>query len=254
MNRREPARGAGLARPSNAAQDARMRNTLARFACGLLLAAALPVAADVTIYRCTDARGHLTLRDTPCAKGERQETREMLRPRDGAPAATAAPVQPRAADNAAPATRVMVLRAPQPLYECVTPDGDHYTSDTPEGRPRWVPLWTLGYPVSMAPGPYPYPSQRAGADLAITGGNVSIHAGGTVLVPPPAYPAYPAMAGTWIRDTCHALPPQEVCARLLDRRDEIRRRFFNAQPTERDVLRVEERGVNARLDNDCGSY
>jgi hypothetical protein len=227
-----------------------MRNALARLACGLLLAAALPAAAaDVTIYRCTDARGHLTLRDTPCAKGERQETREMLRPRDGAPAATPAPapVQPRTADNAAP-TRVLVLRAPQPLYECVTPDGDHYTSDTPEGRPRWVPLWTLGYPMSMAP------YQRAGADLAITGGNVSIHAGGTVLVPPPVYPAYPAAAGTWIRDTCHALPQQEVCARLLDRRDEIRRRFFNAQPSERDGLRVEERGINARLDNDCGSY
>jgi hypothetical protein len=249
MNRREPARDAGLAQSSNAAQDARMRNALARFTYCLLLTAALPAAAaDVTIYRCTDARGHLTLRDTPCAKGERQETREMLRPRDGAPAATAAPVQPRATDNAAPATRVMVLRAPQPLYDCVTPDGDHYTSDTPEGRPRWVPLWTLGYPVSMAP------YQRAGADLAITGGNVSIRAGSTVLVPPPAYPIYPAMAGTWIRDTCHALPPQEVCARLLDRRDEIRRRFFNAQPSERDGLRVEERGINARLDNDCGSY
>jgi hypothetical protein len=231
-----------------------MRNALARLACGLLLAATLPATAgDVTIYRCTDARGHLTLRDTPCTKGERQETREMLRPKDGAPAvaATPAPVQPRNADNAAP-PRMLVLRAPQPLYECVTPDGDHYTSDTPEGRPRWVPLWTLGYPVPMAP--YPYPSRRTGTDLAITGGNVSIHAGSTVLVPPPAYPAYPATAGTWIRDACHALPQQEVCARLHDRRDEIRRRFFNAQPSERDVLRVEERGINARLDNDCGGH
>jgi hypothetical protein len=25
-------------------------------------------------------------------------------------------------------------------------------------------------------------------------------------------------------------------------------------PSERDVLRVEERGVNARLDNDCGGH
>jgi hypothetical protein len=76
-----------------------------------------------------------------------------------------------------------------------------------------------------------------------------------VLVPPPVYPvypAYPAMAGTWIRDACHGLPQQEVCARLRDRRDEIRRRFFNAQPSERDLLRNEERGIDARLGDDCG--
>jgi hypothetical protein len=227
-----------------------MRNAFVQLAFGLLLATALPAAAgDVTIYRCTDARGHLTLRDTPCASGERQETREMLRPKDGAPLVAPVPAAaPSRNPGNAASTRVMVLRTPQPLYECVTPDGDRYTSDTPEGHPRWVPLWTLGYPLPLAP----YP--RAGADLAITGGNVSIHAGSTVLVPPPVYPAYPAAAGTWIRDTCHALPQQEVCARLLDRRDEIRRRFFNAQPTERDVLRVEERGINARLGNDCGSY
>ena len=60
--------------------------------------------------------------------------------------------------------------------------------------------------------------------------------------------------GTWIRDTCHELPPAEVCARLRDRRAEIERRFFNAQPSERDTLRVEERGVDARLDEDCGGH
>ena len=228
-----------------------MHDVLIRLAWGMLLATALSAsAADVTIYRCTDAHGHLTLRDTPCAKGERQETREMLRPRDGAPAAAPEPARPGTAEGPAPApARVMVLRPPQPLYECVTPDGDRYTSDTPEGRPRWVPLWTLGYPLPVAP------YQRAGADLAITGGNVSIHAGSTVLVPPPVYPvypAYPAMAGTWIRDACHGLPQQEVCARLRDRRDEIRRRFFNAQPSERDLLRNEERGIDARLGSDCG--
>ena len=37
-------------------------------------------AEEVTIYRCTDAGGHLTVRDTPCASGEKQQTRNMLRP------------------------------------------------------------------------------------------------------------------------------------------------------------------------------
>jgi hypothetical protein len=58
--------------------------------------------------------------------------------------------------------------------------------------------------------------------------------------------------GTWIRDECAMLPPRETCSRLRDRRSEIRTRFFNAQEKERDTLRVEERGINARLDNDCG--
>ena len=60
--------------------------------------------------------------------------------------------------------------------------------------------------------------------------------------------------GSWIRDDCAMLPPPEACARLRDRRDQIRTRFFNAMPSERDVLRVEERSINARLDNDCGGH
>ena len=58
--------------------------------------------------------------------------------------------------------------------------------------------------------------------------------------------------GTWIRDQCAMLPPRETCNRLRDRRDAIRTRFFNAQEKERDALRIEERGINNRLDNDCG--
>ena len=59
------------------------------------------------------------------------------------------------------------------------------------------------------------------------------------------------MPGTWVRDSCHPLPQAEVCARLADRREAIRKRFFNAQERERDTLRVEERGINARLAADC---
>jgi hypothetical protein len=55
-----------------------------------------------------------------------------------------------------------------------------------------------------------------------------------------------------VRDDCHALPQGEVCARLVDRRDALRTRFFNAQQRERDTLRVEERGLDARLAQDCG--
>ncbi|MUV13320.1 DUF4124 domain-containing protein [Noviluteimonas gilva] len=187
-------------------------------------------AQDVTIYRCVDAKGHLTLRDTPCAKDQKQEARTMTRPQDAPrkstrPAATEAPPTRDVADTQV-ASRETYLAPPRPLYECITPDGMAYTSDTSDGNPRWVPLWTLGYP-----------------SRGLIGSNFS----GPTFIGPNTYGA-----GTYVRDTCYMLPPADVCARTRDRRDEIRKRFFNAQPSERDVLRVEERSLNARLDNDCG--
>jgi hypothetical protein len=231
----------------------------------LFLAGAMPTArgADaVTIYRCTDAAGHLTLRDTPCAAHQKQQTRTMLRPRD----ATTPPVAPVAARNASPqateaAPRLLVVREPRPLYECVPPDGDPYTSDSPEGHPRWVPLWTLGYPVFAGRG-----GLRSGvvsSGLRVDSGTTHIefgNRGGGIHGDDGrgrhfrGERGFAYGAGTWIRDDCHALPPDEVCARMVDRRDEIRRRFFNAMPSERDTLRVEERGINARLDDDCGGH
>ena len=204
------------------------------------------LADDVTIYRCVDAKGKLTLRDTPCAKGERQQTRTMVRPKDAAP-------RPRTSRPAASPpvynerTRLVVAYPPRPLYECTDLDGERYTSENAEGHPRWVPLWTLGYPV------YPRPRQHAGVDFRIGNRHAEV-SGGSRIDTGPGYPAAAYGAGTWIRDPCYALPQDEVCDRLVDRRDEIRRRFFNAMPSERDVLRVEERGINARLDNDCGAH
>ncbi|MFT3897298.1 MAG: DUF4124 domain-containing protein [Thermomonas sp.] len=219
----------------------------------LLLAAGLSAspasAEDVTIYRCTDARGNTTLRDTPCAKGQLQETRNMVRPKD-APARVES-VAPTPAPQPQPAPqRTIVLAPPQPMYECRMPDGNTYTSDSPEGNPRWVPLWTLGYPV-VTDGYY-----RPGGTSIVRHGDgrvdVNVDGGGYVRGPVPTIAGYGA--GTWVRDECHMLPPSETCARLRDRREEIGKRFFNAQPTERDQLNREQRGIDARLDNDCGGH
>lgn len=233
----------------------------------------LPVAAadarqagGVTVYRCVDAQGHVTLGDTPCPAGSSGEARTMQRPQDAPPrppTATADTTVAAPAPAAAPSA--VVLRPPQPLYECIAPDGTRYTSDTGDGNPRWVPLWTLGYRSGRGHGARPdaglatdrlneYHSRRP------LGGWVGAPApippppsGGGGQRPPPRPPAYGygGAPGTWVRDTCHALPPVEVCARLRDRRDEIRRRFFNAQESERSELRREERGINARLEADC---
>ena len=200
----------------------------------------------VTVYRCTDAGGKHSLRDTPCPKGQQQQAREMQRPLDAPPKPAIVAHTPTPGPVAAtPDVRTVYLAPPRPMYECTTADGKRYLSDDGQGNPRWVPLWTLGYHAvgrpsrpSVGGNPRP-PSQLAGPMRPPHGGIHRPMVGG---------------GGTWIRDQCAMLPPTETCARLRDRRDEIRTRFFNAQEKERDTLRIEERSINARLDNDCGRH
>ena len=209
----------------------------------LLLLSLLAAAQDVTIYRCLGPGGKLTLRDSPCAAGETQQVRSMQRPKDPAPSAMpAAPVITAPTPPPVREVQVIYRTPPRPLYECVTTDGERYTSENGEGNPRWVPLWTLGYYAvgrptrSIGSGLAQAPLQPAGPMRPPHGGLHRPMVGG---------------GGTWIRDQCAMLPPSEACARLRDRRDAIGTRFFNAQEKERDALRLEERGINARLDNDC---
>lgn len=202
----------------------------------LLPAALLPDPAQaqaqaqaITIYRCVGKDGALTLRDSPCAAGETQQTLSMQRPQDPPRAPLPAPVAPPTTPPVEPRREVQVVyrTPPRPMYECVSPEGARYTSDSGEGQTRWVPLWTLGYPLG--------------------------HGGRDRRPPPPAAgSAYPALAGAWVRDECHALPQAEVCARLSDRRYEIIRRYNSAMQSERHELEREQRGIDARLANDCG--
>jgi hypothetical protein len=159
----------------------------------------------------------------------------MVRPKDPPPGRRTPAPDPAASTQPATTREVVVLVPPQPMYECVTPDGDRYVSATPEGNPRWVPWWTLGYPPLVP--------------RTVLGGRVGR---------PPARPGDPPIAvvqgvpgGTWVRDTCYQLPPGEVCARLDDRLSEINRRFIAAMPSERDLLRDERRALEARMANDC---
>lgn len=219
------------------------------------MATAAPAPAEVTIYRCVDAAGRLSLRDSPCRKGEKQEVRSMLRPTDPPPrrAAATAPRTSRAPiiDATAVMPRVVYVTPPRPTYECTTPDGERYTSESAEGNPRWVPLWTMGYPVVVAPGARG--GYRGRAEYRDGGTRVRIEGGrqwrvpGTVVGPSSAY----APAGTWVRDVCHALPPAETCARLQDRRDALDRRYNSALQGERDEIVREQRGIDARLSTEC---
>lgn len=171
-------------------------------------------AGQVTVYRCETGAGKVTLGDAPCPPGQRQEVREMLRPQDPPPAPAPA-IAPAAPPPATPTVRdVVVYRTPpRPMFECTTEEGRTYTSDNGEGNPRLVPLWSLGYP---------------GAGAVVTG-------------------------NTWIHDVCHQLPQAEACDRLRDRRYQIQRQYHSSLQSERQALDKEQRGLDARLDNDCGA-
>lgn len=239
-------------------------------AAALLAAMASASAAEVTIYRCTDGKNRLTLRDTPCLKGERQETRQMLRPTDPPRRSTPKAATP-APQTAAPGpTRVIVVQAPRPLYECVAPDGTRYTSDSGEGNPRWVPLWTLGFPVLNHRDRFDGGGVHARVGGRFDNGRFDVRIGdpiggrvgapmprppldrpGPPSRPPVLVPVFPG--STWVRDECYPLPAQEVCDRLRDRRYELDRRYNSALQSERAQITQEQRGIDARLSTDCGA-
>lgn len=211
-------------------------------------------AQDVTIYRCVGANGGLTLRDSPCEKGETQQTRTMQRPKDPPlriEPPTATPPPPPADQP----TRVVYAAPPRPMYECVTPEGERYTSDSDEGNPRWQPFWTPVYPAYPV---WPHGGASVSGNVSIGNGNLSFSSGSPTPLPPhPPHPGPPGhgvvlpAGGTWVRDSCHPLPQREVCARLSDRRYEILRRYGSAMPSERRELDLEQRGIDARIANDC---
>lgn len=200
---------------------------------------------SVRIYRCAGSGGAVSLQNVPCENGQPQQVRDMQRPRDPPPRATTTLSTDPARAAAAPAPlpqreiRIVTVQPPQPMYECVTEDGERYTSDSNEGNPRWVPIWTVGYVGGYGPG------HRPGRG----------HGGGERPRPVPVYPGAGVVVpagSTLVRDVCNALPPQEVCARLADRRWELIRRYNSALQSERRALETEQRGIDARLDRDCG--
>ena len=233
----------------------------------------------VTIYRCTDTQGRLSLRDTPCGQDERQQATSMRRPLDPPTRPAEALPEPFATSTgtaaSAPEPRVRVYLPAPPVYRCTTPDGDRYTSDSPEGNPRWVPLWTLGYPVIVGPGhghhPGDYqpvrPARHAAPTQRPLPSTVDNRPGfvfDSVGRPPPTPshtgPGIPdrlpvggiiQAPGIWVRDACMPIPQAEVCAELRARRIALVRRYNSALQSERRDIDQEKRDIDERLASGC---
>lgn len=211
-----------------------------------LLCLLAPAAAEeLTVYRCTDGAGHVALRDTPCPDGMREEAIDMRRPEDPPPAPVVVRTKsPAPAPIPTSTTRVVVVEAPRPLYQCTTPEGERYTADTPDGNPRWVPMWTLGYPAVWPRNPL---GDRVGAPRP----EPPSDGPGPPDLPPIVGIAY--TPGTWIRDRCVQLPRAQACAVLQEEKRELRDEWFDAMPTRRAQVAEEERALAARIARTCTS-
>src|SRR5690606_2415188 len=144
----------------------------------LILAAATtaPASAQVTLYRCTDPAGQLTVQNQPCPPGSSQREQSVggvsstPEPAPDRPApiagAAAQPMDPAAArgndegfrlwDSASLASERALAEAaaavaprppPPPLYRCSSRAGDHYLSETSEPAPQCIALRTAGRAV-----------------------------------------------------------------------------------------------------------
>ena len=211
-----------------------------------LTAHAAPPADDagsVRIYRCVSTGGAVALQDSPCQSGHVQQISERQRPRDPPP--TAAPASAATPDKTPPPvpvqTRTLVVAAPEPLYACLTPDGERYTADNGDGNPRWVsavvPVWTA------LPGPRPR-GAPAGRPPPPPG-------------PPPVGPGRPPITtgawtgvatGQWVRDTCQRLTQQEACGHLSSQRWDLINRYNSALQGERQQLVLDQRRLEERLE------
>lgn len=106
----------------------------------------------VTVYRCVDAKGRVTLQDDPCPAGTQSSTRQLQRPKD-------APAKPAPAATAKPAPEPIVERrrdtrpllSPPPMYRCTSYDGNERYSESYDPNPRCEPMVLYIDPRQLGP-------------------------------------------------------------------------------------------------------
>lgn len=140
-----------------------------RFAFALLLLCAplaLP-AQDTVFYKCTDAKGNVSMQNgTPCAAGMKQEIRRIGEVKvvpvpAKKPPAEEPPPPPQygefvlvsgPAAQRRPATEAAGLPPPPPLFQCRTWEGETYFGEDVAPPPRCAPLQVTGIDGRVSPG------------------------------------------------------------------------------------------------------
>ncbi len=113
----------------------------------VLLCCAAPAHAEdtVTVHRCVDGKGHVSLQNDPCPPGSRDSVKTMLRPKD----ASASPAPPNTEAAAAKTPPVYESAPPvpnyepfppPPMYRCTSYDGIERISENYDPNPRCEPL------------------------------------------------------------------------------------------------------------------
>ena len=208
----------------------------------LLVTSAATPAADVVVYRCTDAAGNVSLQDTPCGKTQQEERRVLRAPAASTPSMPtrmpAAPTPPESVDEIAPDRSSK--RRPQPLFVCERHDGTEYESETGIPQLHWVPLWALGADP-RAPG--------TALDPSTIGRTSPLRR--TARDGVPAIGVSAMTLGTWVEDVCTRLSPAQICARRRDALAGYGRRIFNAGQSEGDRLRANEAALRAQIREEC---
>jgi len=152
-------------------------------ACATTLALATgagPASAQqsVTIYRCTDSTGAVTVQnDRPCPKGTTQDKRVMAGVATAPPPSTlrrivagtpAAPSTPAAPVASAPVILTAPRLAPPDLFECRAFDGTVSLAESNEPTLRCAPLTSTGLDGNPALGAGQSCEQRSDTCTAIT--------------------------------------------------------------------------------------
>lgn len=118
----------------------------------LLLVGTSGSAQEITVWRCTDDKGKVTLQDHPCPAGQTGESRQMVRPQDPPPKPPTPEPAPAPAPPPPPEESYYAWAPPPPpLYQCTDFDGAVRYSEDYDPNYRCVPLAVLGYDVAGTP-------------------------------------------------------------------------------------------------------
>ncbi|MFA5683335.1 MAG: DUF4124 domain-containing protein [Lysobacteraceae bacterium] len=196
-------------------------------------------ASSLTVYRCEDAQGRVSLQDHPCAAGQTQRQRQVPRVADSPLPLPqpALPVEPAPAPAAAP---IRPPRAPPPpMWLCRDFDGSERESADGQPRGRYVPLWVVGRDPD-APGQF---FGRVGAASPV--------APIRPVDGPRSAQGVQAEPQVWVEERCRLLGPADTCTRLAAQRSEIERQRFNAQQGDRLRLGEESTRLAGLLSTHC---